>query len=212
MKRSSVLLNKRIQGNKGDSTLQKLRQKSKWDKWPEYGKTAFFVVLLIGISLGGYGVFIVAMGTPTPLVVVTSGSMSPTLERGYLLVLQKQAPENIIVGDIVVYNASWYTSAPIVHRVIQREFVDGEYRYYTQGDNNGEPDMGYRTYDDIIGVVILAIPWVGNITLFLQTPGVLPVIAFFLIILIFLPEFLPEKDKKKEAKITQEAENGAANA
>jgi signal peptidase len=187
--------------------LQKLRQKSKWDQWPELGKTAFFVVLLIGITLGGYGVFIVAMGTPTPLVVVTSASMSPTLERGYLLVLQKQAPEDILVGDIVVYNASWYTEAPIVHRVIQREFVDGEYRYYTQGDNNSEPDMGYRTYDDIMGVVVLAIPWVGNITLFLQQPGVLPVILLFLVLLIILPEFLPDKEDKDVNKTSLEQEN-----
>ena len=191
--------------------MQKLRQKSKWDQWPETGKTVFFVVLLIGITLGGYGIFTIAMGTPTPLVVVTSGSMSPTLERGYLLVLQRQAPEDIIVGDIVVYNATWHIEAPVVHRVIQREFVNGEYRYYTQGDANSEPDIGYRTYDDIVGVVVLAIPWVGNITLFLQQPGVLPVIAFFLIILIFLPEFLPEKDNKDEAKTTQEGKNGPLN-
>ena len=152
------------------------------------------------------------MGTPSPLVVVTSESMSPTLHTGYLLVLQKQAPEDIDVGEIIVFNASWYSEAPVVHRVIERENISGEYWYTTKGDANPTPDHPSVPYDRVIGVVIASVPWIGNITLFLQQPGVLPVIAFFLVILIFLPELLPEKDKKEEAKITQEAENGAANA
>jgi len=126
--------------------------------------------------------------------------MLPTLERGYLLVLQKQAPEDIIYGVIIVYNADWHTQAPVVHRVIQVEIVDGEYRYYTQGDNNPQPDPLYRTYDDVVGVVVLTIPWIGNITLFLQTPGVLPVAILILILLMVLPEFLPKKDEGKDAE------------
>ncbi|MHA1964565.1 MAG: signal peptidase I [Candidatus Thorarchaeota archaeon] len=177
--------------------MEKLGQKLRWNQWPEYGKTGFLVLLIIGVTLGGYGIFTVAMGTSSPLVVVTSDSMSPTLERGHLLVLQKQAPEDIHVGDIIVYNADWHTQAPVVHRVIQRDYVDGEYRYYTQGDNNHQPDPFYRIYDDIVGVVVFSIPIVGNITLFLQQPGVLPVVIVLLIILIMIPEFLPKKDRKE---------------
>jgi len=176
--------------------LETIRKKLKWDKWPEYGKTGFFILLMVGITLGGYGIFMVAMGTSTPLVVVTSDSMVPALERGYLLVLQHQSPEDIDVGDVIVYNAEWHSTAPVVHRVILIEYVDGEYRYYTQGDNNDSQDPDYRTYDDIVGVVVFDIPWIGNITLFLQTPGVLPVVLFLLILLLVAPELLPKKDKQ----------------
>ncbi|MFW9786479.1 MAG: signal peptidase I [Candidatus Thorarchaeota archaeon] len=178
--------------------LERLRQKIEWDRWPEYGKTGFFIAIIIGATLGGYGLFMIGLGTPTPLVVVTSGSMSPTLERGHLLVLQSQAPEDIIVGDIVVYNADWHTGAPVVHRVVRIEIVNDEYRYYTKGDANNDEDWGYRTYDDIVGVVIFAIPWIGNITLFLQQPGVLPAVIVILIVLIILPEFLPKKDDEDQ--------------
>ena len=178
--------------------MEKIRQKLNWNKWPEYGKTGFFVVLIVGVTLAGYGVFMVAMGTTSPLVVVTSESMLPTLDRGHLLVLQRQAPEDINVGEIIVYNADWHPSAPVVHRIIQRDYVDGEYRYYTQGDNNDRPDQSYRTYDDIVGVAIASVPWIGNITLFLQTPGVLPVVMILLIALMIIPEFLPKKDEEKE--------------
>ena len=191
--------------------MEKLRQQVKWSKWPEWGKSGFFIVLLVGVTLTGYGVFRIAMGTPTPLVVVTSESMSPTLERGYLLVLQKQAPEDIIVGKIIVYNADWHTSAPVVHRVIQREYIDGEYRYYTQGDNNDNPDPYYRVYEDIVGVVIASVPWVGNITLFLQQPGVLPVIIVLLILLMIIPEFLPKDEKERTPEPTEEESNEAPN-
>ncbi len=188
----------------GERTLEKLRQKINWNQWPEYGKTGFFIVLIIGVTIGGYGVFMVAMGTSSPLVVVTSNSMYPTLERGHLLILQRQAAEDILVGEIIVYNADWHTQAPVVHRVIQREYVNGEYRYYTQGDYNNQPDPFFRTYDDIVGVVIASVPFIGNITLFLQQPGVLPVIVVFLIILIIVPEFLPKKDEEQSESEPEE--------
>jgi signal peptidase len=165
------------------------------------------------MTLTGYGVFRFAMGTPSPLVVVTSNSMYPELERGYLLVLQSQAPEDIHVGEIIVYNADWHASAPVVHRVIQRDYIDGEYRYYTQGDNNDNPDPYYRTYDDIVGVVIADIPWIGNITLFLQQPGVLPVVIVLLIVLMIIPEFLPKKeDEEAKASTSEPDETDAPNA
>jgi signal peptidase len=192
--------------------LEKLRQKLNWNKWPEYGKTGFFVVLIVGITLTGYGVFTVAMGTSSPLVVVTSDSMLPTLERGHLLVLQRQAPEDIQVGNIIVYNADWHTQAPVVHRIIQIENVTGEIRYYTQGDNNSQPDPFYRTYEDIVGVVVFSIPFIGNITLFLQQPGVLPIVLVCLIILMIIPEFLPKKDEEKKVEEeTAESQDDAPN-
>jgi signal peptidase len=139
--------------------------------------------------------------------------MEDTLSRGHLLILQSQAPEDINVGEIIVYNADWHTQAPVVHRVIQRDYVDEEYRYYTQGDNNNQPDPSYRTYNEIVGVVIAAIPWIGNVTLFLQTPGVLPVVLVLLLILILVPEFLPKKDDEdKEIEGKLDTESDALNA
>ncbi|MGD9396680.1 MAG: signal peptidase I, partial [Candidatus Thorarchaeota archaeon] len=92
--------------------MERLRQKLKWNQWPEYGKTGFFVMIIAVATLGGYGIFMVAMGTSSPLVVVTSGSMEPTFERGHLLVLQSRAPQDIKVGDVVVYTAVWHSQAP----------------------------------------------------------------------------------------------------
>ncbi len=190
--------------------MERVRQTLRWSQWPEIAKTGFLVVLIIGGTLGAYGLFTIGMGTSTPLVVVTSGSMSPTLERGHLLVLQRQSPENVEVGDVIVFQASWHTEAPVVHRVIQRDNIAGEYRYYTQGDNNFHPDPAYTVYDNIMGVVISAIPNIGYITLVLQEPGVLPLVILVLIVIIIIPEFLPKKesgdDKSEDVEIEEDTD------
>ena len=189
--------------------MERARQTIRWSQWPEIGKTVFFVVLIIGCTLGAFGLFTIGMGTSTPLVVVTSSSMSPTLERGHLLVLQRQAPEDVEVDDIIVFNAIWHTEAPVVHRVIERVYVNEEYRYTTQGDNNPNPDHPYVLYEDIVGVVVSAVPFIGNITLILQEPGVLPLVILVLIVIIIVPEFLPKKESRDNERKDEEIEEGS---
>ena len=177
--------------------MERMRQRLKWDQRTELVKTVFLFAIVIGGTLAGYGVFMLGMGTTTPLVVVTSESMVPTLEVNDLLVLQGRAPEDIAVNDIVVFHAGWYADAPIVHRVVSIEEVNGTYRYYTRGDNNPSLDFGYRTYEDIVGVLVWRIPQVGGISLFLRTwPGMIFMAAVFIAILI-VPEFVC-KDKEEE--------------
>jgi signal peptidase len=194
--------------------MERARQTLRWSQWPELAKTGFFVLLIIGGTLGAFGLFTIGMGTSTPLVVVTSSSMSPTLERGHLLVLQRQSPEDVEVDDIIVFHASWHPGAPVVHRVIEREYVDGEYRYTTQGDNNVHIDDGYRVYEDIVGVVVSAVPFIGNITLIMQEPGVLPLVILVLIVIMILPEFIPKKESEENKKkdIDTSDNNEALNA
>ena len=56
--------------------------------------------------------------TPSPIVVVLSGSMEPAFQRGDLLFLWNRAMDTQ-VGEIVVYNVRG-KDIPIVHRVIRR--------------------------------------------------------------------------------------------
>ncbi|MFW9768528.1 MAG: signal peptidase I [Candidatus Thorarchaeota archaeon] len=174
--------------------MERVRRTIKWNQWPEIAQTGFFIALIIGVTLGGFSLFSLGMGTSTPLVVVTSESMSPTLEVGHLLVLQRQAPEDIVVDDIIVFDATWHQEAPVVHRVVQVDIIGGEYWYWTKGDNNLHIDSVPTSYNSIIGVVVYAIPYIGYITLVLQEPGVLPLIIVVLIVIIILPEFLPKKE------------------
>ena len=190
--------------------MEKARQTLQWDQRSELTKTIFVIAIIVGVTLGGYGIFTVAMGTSNPLVVVESESMLPTLEVGHLLVLQARAPESIQVGDIIVFNAA-YHDKPIVHRIVQIENVTiqpenvtagtpeiTELRYYTKGDNNALRDPMFREYEDIIGVVVAAIPYVGHVTLFLHQPYGFAIVLVLFLALLILPEFFM-KDEDEES-------------
>ena len=56
--------------------------------------------------------------SPSPIVVVLSGSMEPAFQRGDLLFLWNRDKE-VQVGEIVVYNVKG-KDIPIVHRIVRK--------------------------------------------------------------------------------------------
>jgi len=60
----------------------------------------------------------VVSDSPSPIVVVLSGSMEPAFQRGDLLFLWNRGADTQ-VGEIVVYNVKG-KDIPIVHRVVRR--------------------------------------------------------------------------------------------
>lgn len=56
--------------------------------------------------------------SPSPIVVVLSGSMEPAFQRGDLLFLWNRARETQ-VGEVVVYNVKG-KDIPIVHRAVRK--------------------------------------------------------------------------------------------
>jgi signal peptidase I len=109
------------------------------------GKTqrSFAMIICTAFSLWkGLGVF---MDTPSPIVVVLSGSMEPVFHRGDILLLNNRK-KAIEIGDVVVYNVNG-RDIPIVHRVIKQHWTDkhskGVEKQYllTKGDNNPYDDV-----------------------------------------------------------------------
>ena len=60
----------------------------------------------------------VAADSPSPIVVVLSGSMEPAFQRGDILLLWNRGRDTQI-GEVVVYNVQG-KDIPIVHRVVRR--------------------------------------------------------------------------------------------
>ena len=105
---------------------------------------------------------------------VLSGSMEPTFSKGTLLLVKKESSYK--TGDIVVYQTD---RELIVHRIIE---IDGDV-VVTQGDANNAADQPFEK-EQIKGVVIGWIPFLGNVAGILKTPaGILLVLvcAFLLI-------------------------------
>jgi signal peptidase len=107
-------------------------------------------------------------GNVTPLLVVKSGSMEPTLEVGDVIVIEPASPEDISVGDVIVFWNPWYGNL-VVHRVVNKT----EEGVYTRGDANAGIDPWSPVpYKNIVGKWIgLRIPYwtgIGYLSLFLS--------------------------------------------
>jgi len=114
-------------------------------------------------------------GVEAPIVVIEGRSMLPLFYTGDIVFIKHVPPQDIHVGDIIVYKA--YEGNYIVHRVIEVRIVDGKYYYVTKGDNNALPDyfefgdLPGIPYDRVVGVVVtvngipLKIPIVGLLVL-----------------------------------------------
>lgn len=128
-------------------------------------------------------IIFIALLAAQHLNVVVSGSMEPVFYRGDIVAVEKANlfglgiqefdPEDVKVGDIVVYNAEW-VNEPVIHRVINITEINGTTYYEIKGDNNNAPDPYYVHPSQITDKVIMmgdnpvVIPYIGNINLWLK--------------------------------------------
>ncbi|AEO66474.1 6064762f-6c9f-4466-8c86-5357ff2d14d3 [Thermothielavioides terrestris] len=113
--------------------------------------------------------------SPSPIVVVLSGSMEPAFQRGDLLVLwNRNLFSETNVGEVVVYNVKG-KDIPIVHRIVRKFGTGPDAKLLTKGDNNAADDtelyargQDYLTRKDIVGSVVAYIPFVGYVTIMLS--------------------------------------------
>ncbi|ASJ02110.1 S26 family signal peptidase [Thermococcus profundus] len=100
-------------------------------------------------------------------VVILTDSMKPTINPGDLVVTRPVSPDELHVGDIILYRVTVGDSTyRITHRIVDvRTDEDGNLYYVTRGDNRKYADP-WRVYpDQVVGRVVLRIPGVGNVLL-----------------------------------------------
>ncbi|KAA8895660.1 signal peptidase complex catalytic subunit SEC11 [Sphaerosporella brunnea] len=148
--------------------------------------------LILGTAFMIWKGLSVAADSPSPIVVVLSGSMEPAFQRGDLLFLwnrnmgmnqyagppianSSQFP-GTQVGEIVVYNIVG-KDIPIVHRVVRKhKGLRTPFNLLTKGDNNHADDTELYARNqfyldrekEVIGSVVGYIPFVGYVTILLS--------------------------------------------
>ena len=126
-----------------------------------------------------------------PFMPIYGSSMEPTLTSGSLLIIEPIDPQDVKVGDIIVYSVpsmvrEYYSYPPTVsHRVIEVMTVPS-LGFRTAGDNTGEDPFTIGP-DSIRGTVGNQIPYLGLPLLFFQSQQG---IIFAIIALILLALFL----------------------
>lgn len=99
--------------------------------------------------------------------VVTSGSMEPAILVGSVTIFRKVNPEDVKVGDVIVFEAGESRTA---HRVIEKVVENGSFYFRTKGDANEDPDQYIVRPEDVCGALMLTIPYYGYLIYFAGTP------------------------------------------
>jgi signal peptidase len=101
---------------------------------------------------------------------VRSGSMTPTIETGDVVVTEPIAPLDVAVGDIVTFSDPEGTGRLYSHRVQSIFPVHGEVRFVTRGDANTSTEHWAVPLDGQVGRVAYRVPKLGFAVAWLSTP------------------------------------------
>ena len=146
-----------------------------------------FAVFLMGSRLVGLQVF-----------TVISGSMEPTYSVGDLLYVKTVDPDSVKVGDPITFVLN-EDLVVATHRVVA---IDSQSRHFTtKGDANQTEDAAPVHFNNLIGVPVFAIPLLGYVSAYIQSPpGMYVAIGLGVILLaaVFLPDMLTKKVKNEE--------------
>ena len=128
---------------------------------------------------------------------ITSSSMEPSIHTGDIVITKKpKEKEDVKEGDVV----SLLNDGEIItHRIINISEVNGNTQYVTKGDNNNVEDLHRIVFEDIQGVVIITIPYLGNILSFLENQ-----IFLLIVILIILLMYLYKITKEEKSEMRRE--------
>lgn len=124
-----------------------------------YSVITFALLLIVVLTSGLFTYQALTIG---------SGSMSPAIEKGDVIVLKSMKNEEarkIKKGDVLVYN---HDNKIIVHRVIKKSNNGETISFKTKGDYNNAKDSWTVKQEDVIGIVKFRIRWIGMPTVALN--------------------------------------------
>jgi signal peptidase len=120
-------------------------------------------VLLATLGVLAVAVLVPRLAGATPYTVQT-GSMTPSMRPGTLVVVRPADPDHIGVGSVVTYQLRSGEPTVVTHRVVSTA-VDGagRLRFQTQGDANDVPDATWVRPVQIRGVAWYSVPVLGRV-------------------------------------------------
>jgi signal peptidase len=109
-------------------------------------------------------------------VIVYGGSMADSVPIGSIAVTEKVRPEDVGVGDVIVFHPPTTStdpsakSSPLMHRVVSVREEEGQRLFRTKGDANPTPDPTEVVLQGTGSRVVYTIPYVGYLLDFARTP------------------------------------------
>ena len=161
-----------------------------------------YVLIVLVIVTGAQLLVGSALGS-SPVYVVVSKSMVPTLQVGDLVIAERVPFSSIHVGQVIIYQQPTSSGTcpnqfglTIVHRVVNVTSSG----LITQGDDrvtNPHPDEPFEwppiTSECVKGVVVLAVPYLGLVSMLVPYPWNYVLVGLILIF-VFLSELRPSRE------------------
>ena len=113
---------------------------------------AVMAVIAVG-AIGSYYTHTIA-ADPTP-------SMYPVIVPGSLLIIEPEPPQSIKLGEIIEFHAPWANGTLYAHKVVEIREVNGQIYFKTRGVNNPVDDPGMVPGNDLVGIVVYHVPYLG---------------------------------------------------
>lgn len=163
-----------------------------------------FIALLISVV----GLFLMT-ALPIPgnvaMKIVQSGSMEPAIMTGSIVVVYPASSYGI--NDVITFTSS-SANVPTTHRIVALKGEGGNI-FVTKGDANEEADTETTIRADILGKVVLSVPYVGYILDFARKPlGFMLLIALpaLLIVIDEIEKIWKEMRRIRKPKVTEKKE------
>lgn len=104
-------------------------------------------------------------------MVVRSGSMTPAIRTGDVVVVRPIAPTEAAIGDIVTFKDPAGGDRLLVHRVRAISRVGDDVEVITRGDANTTQERWKVPADGTIGTVVYRVPALGFAVAWIGSPG-----------------------------------------
>ena len=99
-------------------------------------------------------------------IAVGSGSMSPKIKKGDVVVIEKERDfDKLKEGEVIAFK---HGKIIVIHRLVKKIKLEDKYYFYTKGDANEKEDNFQITEDMYMGIVKVRIPIIGYPTVWLN--------------------------------------------
>lgn len=134
--------------------------------WIKNIKNILAIALFIFLIIIIYNIFLVIVSASSEknatdimgysAYIITTDSMEPTINSGDVIVIKKIKSKSLKKDDIITFSSN---SQIITHRIVDKE----DEGYITKGDNNNSNDLYEVKDNQILGVMIFRIHFLGKV-------------------------------------------------
>lgn len=118
------------------------------------------------------------------MIHVISGSMEPAIMTDSLIIVKPEDPSMLMAGDIITFKGGLSKTAIITHRVVENQ--KDVQQIITKGDANDQEDRKSVGYSEVIGKVMMVVPFAGKILSLMAAPAAKAVLIGGIVILFIL--------------------------